>query len=85
MNKKVKQVQIRSFGLKNYTVEMNKKIFTGDQKRILLPDKTNFLANGHWRDVGIAVLPEKETLGRMCLEVLREEYRKKLCFLPIQE
>ena len=87
--KEVKQLQIRCLNLKNYTIKMNKKIFTGDQKRTLLPDRINTLANGHWRDVGVCVLPKdfpllkKGTLARMCLELLREEYRKKLTFLPI--
>ena len=84
----VEQAQIRSFNLKNYTIKLDKKIFTGDQKRILV-DNINTLANGHWKDVGVSVLPEgfplpkKGTLARMCLELLREEYRKKLSFLPL--
>ena len=91
MNKEVEQVQIRSFGLKNYTIKMSKKIFTGDQKRILLTDKINTLANGHGRDLGDVILPEdfplpdKGTPERKWSEDKREEYRKKLCFLPIQE
>ena len=82
--KEVEQRQIRSYGFENFTIKFNKKIFTGDQKRILLPDKINTLANGHWRDIGCCILPEtfplpkKGTLGRMCLEVLREKYRKQL-------
>ena len=83
--KQVEQVQIRSFGLKNHTIKLNKKIFKGDRKRILVDgDKINTLANGHWRDIGDCVspetfpLPKKGTLGRMCLEILREEYRKKV-------
>ena len=84
-DKKVDQVHIRSFGLKNHTIKLNKKIFTGDRKRILVDgDRINTLANGHWRDIGVGILPDtfplpkKGSLGRMCLELLREEYGKKV-------
>ena len=79
----VEQIGIRSFNLKNYTIKMNKKIFTGD-KRILLPNGINTLANGHWRDLGDVILPEgfplpkKGTDERKWLEERREEYRQKL-------
>ena len=82
--KEVEQRQIRSYDFKNHAIKFDKKIFTGDKKRILLDDKINTLSNGHWRDVGVCILPDtfllpkKGTLGRKCLEVLRENYRKKL-------
>ena len=83
-NKDVEQRQIRSYDFKNHTIKFNKKIFTGDKNRILLPDKINTIANGHWRDVGVCILPDtvplpkKGTLARKCREVLRENYTKKL-------
>ena len=80
----VVQTQIRSFNLRNYTISMKKKTFSVDQKRIVLDDNVSTLAHGHWRDIGVCILPEtfplpkKGTLGRLCLKQLREEYRKKL-------
>lgn len=44
--KEVEQRQIRSFGLKNHTIKMKKTIFTGDKKRILLPDGINLMVIG---------------------------------------
>ena len=79
-NKVVEQRQIRSFSYENFTIKFNKKIFTGDRKRILLDDKINTIANGHWRDIGSCIipdvipLPKRGTLGRRCLEVLREAH-----------
>ena len=84
VEQKIPQAQIRSFDYKNYTVKMEKKIFGGDDKRILLPDGINTLAHGHWRDLGDRIipfnvpLPEKGTPERKLLEGMREAYRKKL-------
>ena len=84
INQEVPQHQIRNIKNKNYTIEMTKKIFTGDQKRILLSDNINTLANGHWRDLGYTIippnvpLPEKGTPERKLLEGMREKYRKEL-------
>ena len=57
-NKEVEQRQIRSFDFENFTIRFDKKIFTGDRKRILI-DNVNTIANGHWRDVGSCILPKK--------------------------
>ena len=82
-NKEVEQRQIRSFDFENFTMRFDKKIFTSNRKRILI-DNVNTIANGHWQDVGSCILPDtfplpkKGTLGRKCLEVLQEEYRKRL-------
>ena len=85
--KKVEQRQIISYDLKNYTIKLSKKSFTGDKKRILDDDGIKTILNGHWRDVGencllpsTVSLPKKGTLGRLCLETLRREREKK--FFP---
>ena len=63
--KKVEQVQIRSFGLKYHTIKLNKKIFTGDRKRILVDgDRINTLANGNWKDIGVGILPDNFSLPK---------------------
>lgn len=82
--KQIEQKQIRSFGLIKYTISMKKNVFSEDKKRIVLDNKINTLHNGHWRIIDDNLilpetlpLPRKGTLGRLCLEMLRDQYRKK--------